>query len=163
MDIVLFGGFAKGKFDSLDIDLAIILKYTKEKELFDLMKKFSAFFSKDVHLNLVLIETALNNPLLKTLINEGISLIDSNPLYKKIGYESGAIFSLNLTKLKKSTKVLFSYALHGHKNNEGELKRTKGKEIGRAVMFIPSQFIDEFKQFLELWDVEFYFMKVLKD
>ena len=40
MDIVLFGGFAKGKFDSLDIDLAIILKYTKEKELFDLMKKF---------------------------------------------------------------------------------------------------------------------------
>ena len=96
------------------------------------------------------------------MIDEGISLIDNKQLYQKLGYESGAIFSLNLTKLDKSKKVLFSYALHGKKDREGILKNMEGKEIGRAVVFIPIKYVDDFKEFLETWNINFYMMKILK-
>tara|TARA_Y100000310_G_C20416997_1_gene684813 strand:+ start:279 stop:827 length:549 start_codon:yes stop_codon:yes gene_type:complete len=162
IDVLLFGSLAKNKFKPNDIDIAIILKNTKEKELLNLMGKFSKYFNKKTHLNLLIIETILKNPLFKTLIDEGISLLDNKQLNQKLGYESGAIFSLNLTKLEKSKKVLFSYALHGKKDNEGILKKLNGKEIGRAVFFIPVKFTGEFKQFLEVWNVDVYMMKVLK-
>ena len=160
--MLLFGSFAKGKFDPSDIDVAVLLKNTRETEILKLGDEFKKFFSEKIHLNLVLIETLLYNPLFKTLIHEGISLLDNKQLIQRIGYESGAIFSLNLTKLNKSKKVLFSYALHGHKNNKGELKRVKGKKIGKAVVFVSSKFKDEFKEFLESWNTDFYIMEVLK-
>lgn len=162
VDIILFGSFAKNKFRPGDVDIAIILRNTKEPELLTLMDKMSSYFDKNIHLNLVIIDTLMENPLYKTLLNEGISLLDDKPIYQKVGYESGAIFSINLTKLNKSRKVLFSYALHGKKNNEGILKRINGKMIGKAVMFIPTEEYEEFKQFLELWGVDFYIMRVLR-
>ena len=162
VDVVLFGSMAKNKFKPRDIDIAVILKDTNESEILDLREKFDKYFDKEIHLNLVIIGTIFGNPLFKTLVDEGISLIDSKPVYQKLGYESGAIFSLNLTKLEKSKKVLFSYALHGKKDREGILKSTNGKEIGRAVVFIPVKFIGEFKEFLENWNVDFYMMKILK-
>ena len=162
IDMLLFGSFAKGKFDPSDIDVAVLLKNTRETEILKLGDEFKKFFSEKIHLNLVLIETLLYNPLFKTLIHEGISLLDNKQLIQRIGYESGAIFSLNLTRLNKSKKVLFSYALHGHKNNKGELARVKGKNIGKAVVFVSSKFKDEFKEFLELWNTDFYIMEVLK-
>lgn len=162
IDVLLFGSLAKNKFKPEDIDIAIILKSTKESELLDLMEKFSKYFNRKIHLNLIIIETIFTNPLFKTLIDEGISLLDNKSLHQKLGYESGAIFSLNLTRLEKSKKVLFSYALHGKKDQEGILKKLNGKEIGRAVFLIPIKFIDEFKQFLEVWNVDFYLMKILK-
>ncbi|MBI4155124.1 hypothetical protein HY498_03500, partial [Candidatus Woesearchaeota archaeon] len=119
-------------------------------------------FDKKVHLNLLIIETLLQNILFKTLLEEGISLIDQKPLHKKLGYESGYIFSINLIKLNKSKKVLFSYTLHGKKRREGILRSLNGREIGRAVFFIPIEYAERFKEFLELWNVDFYMMKILK-
>jgi len=162
MDIVLFGSMAKNKFKPTDIDIAIILKNTKEPEILNLREKFEKHFDREIHLNLIIIETILGNSLFKILIDEGISLIDNKPLHQKLGYESGAIFSLNLTKLEKSKKVLFSYALHGKKGREGMLKKMDGKEIGRAVVFIPVKYLDDFKEFLEIWNIDFYMMKILK-
>jgi len=160
-DIVLFGSSVKNKLNPNDIDIAVILKNTKETEFLDLMKEFSSFFDKKVHLNLILIETILNNTLFKTLLNEGVSLLDNKPLHEKLGYESGAVFSINLTRLEKSRKVLFYYALHGKNDQEGILKKNKGRLIGRSVVFIPIRFIDDFKAFLEGWKIDFYKMDIL--
>ena len=162
IDIVLFGSSAKGKYSPIDVDIAVILKNTKESEFIDLIEKFGAYFDKKTHLNLLAIETSLQNNLFKTLLEEGISLTNQEPLHKKIGYQSGYIFSINLTKLNKSKKVLFSYALHGKNKQEGILNNLKGKEIGRAVFFIPIYNTEEFKEFLELWGTSFYTMKILK-
>src|SRR3989338_2810930 len=156
VDVVLFGSMAKNKFKPRDTDIAVILKDTNESEILDLREKFGKYFGKEIHLNLIIIGTIFGNPLFKTFVDEGISLIDDRPLYQKLGYESGAIFSINLTKLEKNRKVLFSYALHGKKDTGGILKSTNGKEIGRAVVFIPVKFIGEFKEFLENWNVDFY-------
>jgi len=163
IDILLFGSIVKSKFKISDIDIAIILKNVKEIEILNLMKNISLYYKNEkIHLNLLLVENILNNPLFKTLLEEGVSLIDNKPLHVKLGYNSGSIFSLNLTKLSKSKKVLFSYALHDKKDKKGILHRFNGKEIGRAVFFIPIDFIDEFKEFLEIWNVDYYVMKVLK-
>jgi len=162
IDILVFGSFIKNKLKPEDIDIAVLLKNTKQKELLILREKFASFFEVKVHLNLIMIEDILENALFKTLLEEGTSLISGIPLYKKIGYSSGAIFSFNLRKLQNSKKVLFSYALHGKKDENGVLDRTNGKEIGKGVVFIPIQFIDEFKEFLELWNVDYYMMKILR-
>ncbi len=162
IDIVIFGSSVKGKYLPADIDIAVILKNTKESEFIDLIEKFNSYFDRKVHLNLLAIETAFQNSLFKTLLEEGISLIDQKPLYKKLGYEPGCIFSINLTKLDKSKKVLFSYALHGKNKQKGILSSLNGGEIGRAVLFIPISYTEEFKAFLELWNVDFYMMKILK-
>lgn len=162
IDLVLFGSSAKNKFNPHDIDIAVLLKNTKEAELPALMKGFSSFFDKTIHLNPLLVETLFNNPLFNTLLKEGISLLDQKPLYEKLGYESGALFSFNLTRLKKSQKVLFSYALHGKKGQEGILKKVKGRLLGRLVVFVPVNEIEEFRRFLESWQIEFYRMDILK-
>ena len=162
IDILLFGSSVKGKYNPKDIDIAIILKNTKEPEIISLIGKFGIYFNKETHLNLVIIETILQNPLLKTLLEEGISLIDQKQLHNKLGYESGYIFSLDLTKLNKSKKVLFSYTLHGKKEQKGILKNLNSKVVGRAVFFIPVDHVEEFKAFLELWNVDFFIIKVLK-
>ena len=161
VDIFVFGSFVKGKFKPADIDLAIVLKNTKQSELLTIRKKFDSYFIKKVHLNLILVENLLSNMMLRTLLEEGYSLLNNNFLYKRLDYKSGAIFSFDLSKLKKSKKVLFSYALHGKKKESGILSKLNGKEIGKAVIFIPIDQMDEFKQFLELWNVEYYMMKVL--
>ena len=160
-DIYIFGSFVKGKFKPTDIDLAIVLKNTKQSELLTIRKKFDFYFSEKVHLNLILMENLFNNALFKTLLEEGYSLLNNNFLYERLDYKSGAIFSFDLSRLKKSKKVLFSYALHGKKKESGILSRLNGKRIGKAVIFIPVDYMDEFKQFLELWNVEYYMMKVL--
>ena len=92
-------------FDLLDLRLADKKGGKFPKKVYgilNLREKFGKYFDKEIHLNLVIIGTIFGNPLFKTLIDEGISLIDSKPVYQKLGYESGAIFSLNLTKLEKS-------------------------------------------------------------
>src|SRR3989344_8035899 len=86
IDILLFGSSVKGKYNPKDIDIAIILKNTKEPEIISLIGKFGIYFNKETHLNLVIIETILQNPLLKTLLEEGISLIDQKQLHNKLGY-----------------------------------------------------------------------------
>lgn len=161
-DILLFGSFVKGKFSPRDIDVAIFLTNAKEAELADLIAKFSSYFGNDVHLNLMPLSTIFRNPLLKTIINEGISLLDNKPLHQILGYESGAVFSISLKKLEKSRKVLFSYALHGKKGQQGMLERIAGKELGRSVFFIPASCTDGFRQFLEQWNIDFYMMSVLR-
>lgn len=161
IDVILFGSYAKGKFRPDDIDIAVILKDTKEPEILRLSEHFHKYFDINIHLNVVLIENAISNPLFKTLINEGISILDNKPLHQKIGYESGAIFSINLSKKEKSKKVLFSYALHGKNNQLGILKKLGGKELGRSVFLITIEHVDEFKEFLESWNADFYMMNIL--
>ena len=162
IDILLFGSFIKNKLKPEDIDIAVLLKNTKQKELLILREKFASFFEVKVHLNLIMIEDILENALFKALLEEGFSLMNDKPLSERIGYSSGAVFNFNLKKLQNSKKVLFSYALHGKKNENGVLNKTNGKGIGKGVVFIPPQFIDEFKEFLELWNVDYYMMKILK-
>lgn len=161
VDIVLFGSYVKNKLNPNDIDIAVIIKNRKESELLSLMKKFSVFFNKKVHLNLLLCETMLFNPLFKTMLKEGISLIDNLPLYKKLGLDSGSIFSFRLINLVKSKKVLFYYALHGKKNQKGLLDKMNGRMLDRTAFFIPISFVDEFQSFLESWKIDFYRMDAL--
>lgn len=90
-------------------------------------------------------------------------MVDLKPLHQKIGFESGSIFSIDIRDLPKSKKVLFSYALHGKKKMAGALSSAGGREIGRAVFYIPISHVDKFKEFLEFWKAEFFMMKILKE
>jgi len=160
VDIISFGSAVKGSLNPGDIDVAVILKKTDEYQLAELRSKFN--FENTVHLNLVLMENIFDTPLFKVLLTEGISLLDGKTLRNKLGLDAGSIFSINLVKLPKSKKVLFYYALQGKKETKGLLKNVNGKIIGRSVMFVSVEFVAEFKEFLESWNVDYYRMDVLK-
>jgi len=160
VDIILFGSAVKGSLKPNDIDVAVILKKTDEYQLADLRSEFN--FENSVHLNLVLMENIFDTPLFKVLLSEGISLLDGKTLRAKLGVDAGTIFSVNLVKLQKSKKVLFYYALQGKKGIGGLLENVKGKLIGRSVVFIPVEYVAEFKDFLESWNVDYYRMDVLR-
>src|SRR3989344_6492371 len=86
IDILLFGSFIKNKLKPEDIDIAVLLKNTKQKELLILREKFASFFEVKVHLNLIMIEDILENALFKALLEEGFSLMNDKPLSERIGY-----------------------------------------------------------------------------
>lgn len=162
VDIVLFGSSVKNKLSPNDIDIAILLKNTKEAELLNLMKEFGRCYEKEVHLNLIISETIISNPLYKTILKEGISALNNKPLHEKLGFDSGAIFSFTLTSLEKSKKVLFYYALHGKKKQRGVLNQLNGRMLSNTVIFVPVKYVDEFQSFLEQWKLDFHRMDVLR-
>ncbi len=162
VDVLLFGSAIKGKFEPEDIDIAIILRNTKQEELIKERNEIAKFFDKKVHLNLILIETLIENPIFKTLIEEGYSLLSSKKLCYRLGYESAVIFMFGLKKLSNSKKVLFSYALHGKNGREGMIQKTNSKELGKAVILTPTEKQEEFKSFLDSWQIDYRIMMVLK-
>jgi len=161
VDILLFGSFARSKSRPGDIDIAVVLKDISQKDLLLLQKDIRKLYPDDVHLNLIRIVDLLYSSMLRTLIQEGTSLLDSRRFNHKIGYESKIIFSISLADLEKSRKVLFYYALKGKGKNKGMLEESDGEEIGRAVYIIPINKSDEFREFLDNWNVEFLSKNIL--
>lgn len=76
-------------------------------------------------------------------------------------YKEQTLFSFQLKGFSNSKKVLFSYALHGKGREKGILDKLKAHEFGRAVLLIPKNNTVEFREFLDLWDVEYKLKEVL--
>ena len=163
LDIIAFGSSVREKFRPGDIDIAVVLKSVAEQDLGNLRKEAEKIFTIPVHLNLYRLEDIYCSEIYRTFLEEGVSLVDLKPLHQKMGLESGSIFSVDVRHLPKSKKVLFSYALHGKQKRAGALSAAGGREVGRAVFYIPISHVDEFKEFLELWKAEFFMMKILKE
>lgn len=161
VDIVLFGSYVKGKLNPEDIDMTIILKNSNNSFAEKLYIEFKELFGKHTHYNWILVENLFEESLFPTLLEEGISLIKNEKLHKILGYRSSYIFSFYLKNLSKSKKVLFSYALHGKNNEKGILNTLKGEQFGRAVIIIPIEHSEEFREFLETWDIQYKAKKVL--
>ena len=159
IDIVLFGSYAKGKIKPEDIDICIILK-NKDDFAENLYSEFRDLFGEDAHYNWLSVSSLFEESLTSTLLEEGFSLIKDKPLHESLGYSSSYIFSFNLRNLSNGRKVLFSYALHG-KNKEGILSKLKGRVFGKAVVIIPIVHSEEFREFLETWEVQYESRRVL--
>jgi predicted nucleotidyltransferase len=163
VDVIAFGSYVRNKYSPNDVDIAILFKNTNQKELLELRPKLKSRFPENIHLNLILLDDLFYSELLKTFIEEGVSLVKGGTIQDLLGYSSNIIYSISLKKLEKTKKVLFYYALKGNKLNEGLLKKLNGTEIGRSVLLIPISKADEFKEFLENWNVEYKAIRVLKN
>lgn len=160
-DVIVFGSVLKEKSRPKDVDICILFKGISQESVGKILSEIKNKFAEKVHISWMFADDMFANALSKTLIEEGYSLNKGRFLHEILGYESGAIFSFRLDKLKKNQKVLFSYALHGKKKGEGMLEMTNGSELGRATIFIPIGKSEDFREFLERWDINFKMRKVL--
>ena len=161
VDIFLFGSCVKGKLRPNDLDLAVLFKNSDSQFSQKIYSEFKKETDKEIHYNGYNIEEIFSLSIFSTLLEEGYSLIHNRYLSELMGYEASMIFNFNLKNLTKSKKVLFSYALHGHNSNEVMLKKLGGKIFGKAVVIIPESKVEEFREFFELWDIDFEAKKVL--
>ena len=161
VDIFLFGSAMKGKRKPGDVDLYVVLKGADDKLVQEIYRDFREGFGKGAHFNWIPSEKLLDDPVFVTVIEEGVSLITGEALSRRMGYAPGLIFTFSLGKLNPSKKVLFSYALHGKNGTEGLLTKAHGKILGRGVVFVPVQFTEVAREFMEFWNADYSAKKVL--
>jgi len=147
-DIVVFGSFVKGKDIEFigDIDICIILKQRDKPMLNDLDKL------KDMHINYLYLTELYTQPLWRTLIREGISLIHNKRLFEMFEFKSYGLYVYELKGLKNKSR--FSQVLNGYKS-ESVLKKVNGIALKPGVILVPIENVEYFRTFLDTWNVKY--------
>lgn len=161
IDIVLFGSFAREKEKPEDIDLAAIV--SDKIETVTLEKQISDKLKMPVHITVLNLRTLFRETLWKTIIHEGISLLNNKNVSEKLGFESYVLFWYNLAKLKTSDKVRFSYALFGRDKKDSLLGKLNGKSLGKGVLLIPVNKEDEIRDLFFEWELPFERRRILAE
>ncbi len=74
---------------------------------------------------------------------------------------SKIIISYSIEHLPKTEKVKFFYALKGRNGKEGFIPKNNIKQLGRAVLLVPSESKFETFNFLKIWGCKFDKQEVL--
>lgn len=153
-DIFLFGSAVKGKEFPKDVDICIIFREKiLEKTILDIEAKLEEF---NVHISSLIVDNFFKKPhsLIKTLLLEGISILNGKPFIQNFGFSSYALYSYELSKLKPSKKVRFVYLLKGRKE-EGIVKKMNGEWIADSCFIMPVQKDSEMLIILKKWQIPF--------
>lgn len=161
IDIVLFGSVAREKERPRDIDIALITAEKINPEALE--KRISGGMKMPVHVTVMKPDTVFKETLWKTVIHEGVSLLDGRRISEKLGFEPYVMFWYNLAKLKASDKVRFSHALYGRGGSGGLLKKSKGRQLGRGVLLVPVNREDEMRDLFFEWGLPFERMRILAE
>lgn len=159
-DILLFGSAVKGKEFPEDIDLCIIFrKKISGKTIEEIENKLK---NLNVHISSLTIDNFFSKPhsLAKTLLLEGISILNGKPFIQNFGFSSYTLYSYELSKLKPSEKVRFVYLLKGRKE-EGMVKKMNGEWIADGCFIIPVQKDSEMLIILKKWQIPFKRKEIL--
>ena len=159
IDIIVFGSFARKKEKPGDIDIAVIAPDDIKTD--ELEKHILDKLGLPAHISLLKFRTLFKETLWKTIIHEGISLLDNKKISKKFGFESFVLFWYNLIKLKASDKVRFSYAMFGRDGKGGVLKKLNGKSLGKGVLLVPVDKEDEIRDLFFEWGLPFERRRIL--
>jgi len=153
-DIFLFGSAVKGKEFPKDIDICIIFRKRISREMIknveDRLKEF------DMHISSLVIDNFFRKPhsLIKTLLIEGISILNGKPFIQNFSFSSYVLYSYDLSKLKASEKVRFVYLLKGRKG-VGIIEKMNGEWITDSCFIIPIQRDSEMLIILKKWSIPF--------
>jgi predicted nucleotidyltransferase len=160
-DIFLFGSAIKGKEFPEDMDICVVFKQKVSNEVLLELEKILKEFK--VHISSLTVDNFFSKPhsLIKTMLVEGVSLINEKPFIQNFGFLSSALYSYNLSELKLSEKVKFIYLLKGRKNNEGIVKKFGGEWLADSCFIIPITKDSEMLAILKKWLIPFKRKEVL--
>jgi|SRR3989344_4727768 len=156
VDILLFGSMARGKYDVKDIDICVIFREKQDVSLINALSNILENKGINAHISMLVIDEFFTRPhsLIRTLLKEGKSLLTNKDLSENLGLEINALYIYNLTSLKKSDRVKFTYLIRG-RNDEGFVRKNKGYFLAPSCFVIPIAHDHEIKQILELWNVKY--------
>lgn len=165
LDVYVFGSFTRGKLKPRDIDLCILIKDSDEKNTLNLVSSLSRYtenMNLKTHVSLLTEkEFIMGSTLTKTLMEEGISLIKGKHLSNILGYNSRSMFMYSLKTFSKCQRVKFHYALNGRYGRIGVLKEVNGEMIANGAIVVPINNEEIFKDFLDIWKVNYKIERVL--
>lgn len=88
-------------------------------------------------------------------LEDGISLLDNSPFLSHFGIAEYVEITYDLSPLNQSKKMLFNYALFGRRGNEGLLQQLHGKRIGRGVIEVPRENLEQVESFINDWGITY--------
>ncbi|MBU1204850.1 MAG: nucleotidyltransferase domain-containing protein [Nanoarchaeota archaeon] len=142
IDLVIFGSVAKNKIRASDIDIAVILKDSIDKN--NLKESIGKLINKKIHLQLVSIND-YDKFLWLTLIKEGYSIKHNKYLFELYKIKPIVLFKYNLKQLPTSKKVMFERAIKNFKDIE---------KLSNRVVLVPINLSGEFADFLRNWNID---------
>ncbi len=86
---------------------------------------------------------------------DSISLLDNSPFLSHFGIEEFIEITYDLSPLSQSKKMLFNYALFGRRGNIGLLQQLNGRRIGRGVISVPKENMEQIERFINSWGITF--------
>lgn len=156
VDILLFGSMARGKYDVMDIDICIIFREKQDMGLINELSNSLENKGINVHMSTLVIDEFFTQPhsLIRTLLKEGKSILTNKELSENFGLVINALYVYNLTSLKKSERVKFTYLIRG-RNDEGFVRKNKGYFLAPSCFVIPIACDHEIKQILDMWNIKY--------
>ena len=149
-DIVIYGSAVKGKRIPGDIDIAVVFREGTLKERLDKIQgiKKNIPFPK-IDLKGILWEELFQESFFARagIFLDGISLFDSKPFSRKIGFHGFALFTYSLKDKSHAQKVKFNYVLSG-RTGAGMIKVLEGTHLAPGVVQIPIKHAMEFEEVL---------------
>lgn len=160
IDVILFGSSVRGKTKVGDIDLCILIKNEDEKKSIDLVDSLSGLVPNS-HVNILTLSAFIEgNSLVKTLMQEGVSIKNKRNFSLLFGFSNQSLFIYSLKKFIPSKRVRFHYMLKGRKSR-GILKEVNGRFIGTGSILVPTSKEDTLMEVFEQWDVDYKVERIL--
>ena len=156
IEIVVFGSFVKGKILPKDIDVCIIFR---EKINEEINRKIKENLSKElsIHVSSLLIDNFFLKPhsLAKTLLKEGVSLINEKSLSENLGFSQCVLYSYSLRDKKPNEKTKIVYVLKGRSKEQGFVVSSKGEWVADNCFIVPISVDNEIIKIFSKWQVKF--------
>ncbi len=169
LDIVIYGSLVKGKPKARDIDVMVIFLEGSLKERLNRLQEIKAKIKKkfeDYTLDvkqMVLKDFFSPSFLAKTgILIEGISIFSDRKFSEVLGFNSFALFTYNLRKLKHHEKVKFNYILAG-RNARGVIELLGGRRLASGVVKIPIENSYSFEEILKNNKVNYSKKQILEE
>lgn len=161
IDVVLLGNNGKEKI--IKIDLAIVFKDKKDDNQI-LLRVNKIFNKKQIRVNVksFLAGDLFKDPFYLSLIQEGFSIKENRFISKMLDVETLVLLTYDLKTLNHSKKTLFGYALKGRKGQKGFLDSLNGDVVGRNNVLVPTNRLDELREFFKTWQVKYFIQKFLR-
>ena len=152
------------KNDSVQLKIVILFKneFNKDNKISSEIKKILSKKQIKSDISNFCVDSLLYNPFLIKIIQSGFSIKNNILLYKSLNANILFLISYDLKSLDHSKKTLFGYALKGRKGQKGFLGNLKGQTVGRNSITIPSDKLDEIREFFETWKVSYSVQKFMR-
>ncbi len=166
VDVIIFGSSVRGKSTPRDIDLCIILHDHQEKKALDLIHSLSQKIDKKgvkFQINILTEKTFFSgeNSLVKTLFQEGFSVIKNKPFATLYGLSSQSLLVYSLVGFSGSQRVRFHYLLRGRSGQPGILSKLHSELVNDGVISVPTEYEDEWREIFQQWGVQYQVRRML--
>jgi len=163
LDILLFGSVVRGKKRAVDIDILLIFKNQEDT---DLVYKLTKIFEKhkfNPEVTSITYQEMFDVNFLprESILSEGYSLITNKKLSESFGFETFTMFIYSQKGFSQTKRMKFHYALNGRNKNSGTLERINGVKLTDTAVLVPLEKSEEFKDFLNFWQVSFKNFNIL--